>query len=83
MFLNPGLDLGCARWCRHADQCIGSVGKEEFGEVLILAMREYLSGDKERINHSLRVLDIAEKILEKEGGTPRQSYQVRADRLTC
>lgn len=71
LFLNPKLDLGCVEWCQYAEQCIGTMSKEEFKEVIILAIKDYLDGDKEMINHSLTVLDFVERILEKEKGNPK------------
>jgi HD superfamily phosphodiesterase/DNA-directed RNA polymerase subunit RPC12/RpoP len=71
MFINPRLDLGCARWCQYADQCVGAIDKEEFKEIIILAMKEHLKGDQKRMDHALKVLEFAEKILEKEEGNPK------------
>jgi hypothetical protein len=71
MFINPRMDLGCARWCQYADQCVGAIGKEEFKEIITLAMKEHLGGDKERIDNALKVLRFAEDILEKEEGNPK------------
>lgn len=71
MFINPRMDLGCARWCQYADQCVGAIGKEEFKEIITLAMKEHLGGDKERIDKALKVLRFAEDILEKEEGNPK------------
>jgi hypothetical protein len=34
MFLNPRLNLGCVGWCRYADQCVGTMGKEESKDIL-------------------------------------------------
>ena len=71
LFLNPKLDLGCARWCQYAEQCVGAMGKDEFKEVITLAMKGYFDGEKEKIDHSLKVLDFAERILEQERGNPK------------
>jgi HD superfamily phosphodiesterase/DNA-directed RNA polymerase subunit RPC12/RpoP len=71
MFINPRMDLGCARWCQYADQCVGAIGKEEFKEIITLAMKEHLEGDQKRMDHALKVLEFAEKILEKEEGNPK------------
>ena len=71
MFINPKLNLGCARWCQFADQCVGAIGKEEFKEIIILAMKEHLGGDTERIENALEVGRFAEDILEKEEGNPK------------
>ena len=66
MFLNPKLNLGCAKWCQYAEQCVGGMGKEELKENLTLAMKEYFGDDKKRIDHALKVTEFAEKILEGE-----------------
>ena len=66
MFLNPKLNLGCAKWCQYAEQCVGGMGKEELKENLTLAMKEYFGDDKKRIDHALKVTELAEKILEGE-----------------
>jgi len=71
MFINPKLNLGCARWCQFADQCVGAIGKEEFKEIITLAMKEHLGGDTERIENALKVGRFAEDILEKEEGNPK------------
>jgi len=71
MFINPKLNLGCARWCQYADQCVGAIGKEEFKEIITLAMKEHCSGDKERIENALKTLRFAEDILEHEKGNPK------------
>ena len=71
MFINPELNLGCARWCQFADQCVGAMGKEEFKEIISLTMKEHLEGDQKRMGHALKVLEFAEKILEKEEGNPK------------
>jgi Zn ribbon nucleic-acid-binding protein len=71
MFINPRMDLGCARWCQYADQCVGAIGKEEFKDILTLAIKEYFEGDQKRIDDALKVLEFAEKILQKEKGNPK------------
>ena len=71
MFINPHLNLGCARWCQYADQCVGAMGKEEFKDIITLAMKEHYGDEKERIDHALKVLRFAEDILEHEQGNPK------------
>jgi len=71
MFINPKLNLGCARWCQYADQCVGVIGKEEFKEIITLSMKEHYRGDKERIDNALKVLRFVEDILEHEEGNPK------------
>lgn len=71
MFINPRMNLGCAKWCQYSDQCVGVIGKEEFKDIITLAMKKHLNGDKERIDNALKVLKFAEDILEKEEGNPK------------
>ena len=71
LFLNPKLDLGCLKWCQYAKQCIGTMNKEDFKDVIVQAIGDYHDGDKERINDSLKVLDFAETILDEEKGNPK------------
>jgi len=78
LFLNPKLDLGCSKWCQFAEQCVGAMSKEEFKEVLVLAIKDYLDGDKDRLHHSLRVVDFAERILEEEKGNPKVAIAAAA-----
>jgi hypothetical protein len=78
LFLNPKLHLGCSKWCQFAEQCIGTMSKEEFKEVILLAIKDYLDGDKERIKHSLMVLDFVERILEEEKGNPKVAIAAAA-----
>jgi Zn ribbon nucleic-acid-binding protein len=71
MFLNPKLNLGCARWCQYADQCVGDMGREEFKEIIISSMKDYYGDDQEKIDQALEVLWSAEEILDQEGGHPK------------
>jgi hypothetical protein len=71
MFLNPKLNLGCAMWCQYADQCVGAIGKEEFKEIITLAMKEHYGDNKEKIDNALKVLKFVEDILEHEEGNPK------------
>jgi hypothetical protein len=71
LFINPKLNLGCSRWCQYADQCVGTIGKEEFKEIITLAMKAHCSGDKEKIDNALKVLKFVEDLLEHEEGNPK------------
>ena len=74
---NPKLEMGCAQWCEHAEECLGvsraqMAGSEEaaLGQTLkiklIAEMKKEFGTDFKRINHALKVLQAAEDILEKE-----------------
>lgn len=66
MFLNPKLNLGCARWCQFGDQCIGSMDKEEFKEIVVAGMKEFYGDDQGKIDHALDVVGFAEEIMEEQ-----------------
>jgi len=72
---NPKIDLGCAKWCAFAEQCLNeapgaSDAVESLRERLIGEMKATFGSDQRRINHALKVLEYAETILEAEGGDP-------------
>jgi len=55
---NPKIDLGCAQWCRHAEQCIGIVAAKDIGSLrdkLIDEMKQVFGPDTKRIDHALAV----------------------------
>jgi hypothetical protein len=79
---NPKLNLGCAQWCEHAADCLGAqaalagggAGEQALGQKLkiklISEMKLVFGNDLRRINHALKVLQNAEKILECEKADP-------------
>lgn len=71
--INPKIDLGCAEWCQYAAQCVGlTFSKDSSGmkNELIEQMKNIFGQDQKRIDHTLAVLDYAEKIQQAEGGDP-------------
>ncbi len=73
--LNPKLDFGCASYCPHAEQCLGSIPPEMLNQkkdLLIsrvaIEMKRYFDGDFKRIGHAGKVARYAEKISESEAG---------------
>ena len=70
---NPRFDMGCAAWCKFAEQCLGAPSVRETEDVagaLIAEMKKVFGADERRIRHALGVLDYAERILAREGGDP-------------
>ena len=72
---NPKVELGCAKWCKYAVECIGSVpmsddADETVCDRLIAAMKALFGPDQRRITHALNVLNYAEEILAKEKASP-------------
>ena len=73
--LNPKIDFGCASYCPHAEQCLGSlppelIGKRDdmFKDKLAIAMRKYFGTDSRRIKHAEQVAVFAEEIGKLEKG---------------
>ena len=74
-FLNPGMDFGCASYCKYADQCIGNLPPELIAQKqdllkdrVAIEMKRYFGRDFLRIGHASRVARYAEKIGKEEGG---------------
>jgi len=71
--VNSRLDLGCAQWCKQAEQCLGAATVRNIKTIrdrLVARMKDVFGQDEKRINHALRVLDYAERINAAEGGDP-------------
>lgn len=68
--VNPKIDIGCAEWCKHSEQCtaVTEEGMNSVCDKLIDEMKEVFGRDTKRIEHALSVLDFAEKIHAAEGG---------------
>ncbi|MCI5147715.1 MAG: HD domain-containing protein [Candidatus Electrothrix sp. AR3] len=71
--LNPKIDFGCASYCPHAEQCLGSMPPELvvaqgdlFRDRVAAAMQRYFGNDSRRIRHALAVAEQAEIIGKKE-----------------
>ena len=71
---NPKLDLGCAKWCKFAKDCLGvsiSPGSDiSLQDALIQEMKRVFGDDTKRIDHAMEVLGYAQQILGEEGGDP-------------
>ncbi len=70
---NPRIDLGCAKWCKFAPDCLGDIPTEpqQAGSLcdrLIRQMRDIFGDDQRRIDHTLNVLKYAETIIEGQSG---------------
>ncbi len=74
-FLNPGMDFGCAAYCKYADQCIGNLPPELIAQQesllkdrVAIEMKKYFRQDFKRIGHATRVARYAEQIGKNEQG---------------
>lgn len=73
--LNPKMDFGCAAYCPHAEQCLGSLPPELiaaqgelFKDRVAAAMRTYFGADSRRIRHAEAVAEQAEIIGRQQPG---------------
>jgi predicted HD phosphohydrolase len=74
-FLNPGLDFGCASYCKYAEQCIGNLPPELIAQKedllkdrVAIEMKRYFNKDFRRVGHASRVARYAERICKNEEG---------------
>ena len=74
-FLNPGMDFGCASYCKYAEQCIGNLPPELIAQKddllkdrVAIEMKRYFKQDFKRIGHASRVARYGEQIGKGERG---------------
>jgi hypothetical protein len=73
--LNPKIDFGCASYCPHAEQCMGSLPAglrieqaDLFKEKLAAAIRGQLHDAKQKFLLVSRRAEFAEQLCRQEGG---------------
>jgi hypothetical protein len=71
--LNPRIDFGCAAYCSHAEQCLGSMPaellaeqKNLFKDKLSIAVRKQLIGKEELYKKASNRTEIAEQLCKDE-----------------
>lgn len=74
-FMNPKMDFGCASYCQHAEQCLGTLPPELLAQKedllkdrVAIEMKRYFKADFKRIGHATRVARHAENIGKAEKG---------------
>lgn len=73
---NPRIDLGCAKWCKYADECLGKNAVQPTSPVaplidrLELLLEGYFAGSPERIKTARRLLDQCEKFTQSHNVDP-------------
>ena len=72
---NPRIDMGCAEWCKFAEQCFAQMpaAPDEVGPLcdrLIAAMKAAFGDDQRRIDHALKVVEYAEAIMDTHTADP-------------
>lgn len=73
MITNPKLDLGCAKWCKRAKECLGQIAGQESNIMcnkLIEELREVAGDTHGVVTLSLDILSYATNIQAEEGGDP-------------
>ncbi|MEW6519936.1 MAG: HD domain-containing protein [Thermodesulfobacteriota bacterium] len=75
--LNPRIDFGCAAYCPHAAQCLGSLPEglkatagQSLKDRVAVEMKRFFGTDFKRIGHAGRVAHYAEEINRSEQGDP-------------
>ncbi|UCD51900.1 MAG: hypothetical protein JSW27_04540 [Phycisphaerales bacterium] len=73
LVVNPKLDLGCATWCQHAEQCLGTMSSNDdiLCKRLIREAKEFFGRDQQRIDRMLRVFQHAQEIASTEEADSR------------
>ncbi|HPN84854.1 MAG TPA: hypothetical protein PK821_05900 [Victivallales bacterium] len=67
---NPRIDLGCAKWCKFADQCLGRSADAEFASPIIEKVKALLSSNFILDASDLKELEKACKMADQVlGGT--------------
>lgn len=71
--LNPRIDFGCAAYCSHAEQCLGSMPpellakqKNLFKDKLAIAVRKQLIGKEELYKMASARTEVAEQLCKDE-----------------
>jgi len=74
-FLNPGLDFGCAAYCRYAEQCIGNLPPELIAQKkdllkdrVAIEVKRHYKRDFKSIGRATRMARHAEEIGKAEQG---------------
>ena len=67
---NPRIDLGCAKWCKYADECLGKNAAQPTSPVsplidrLELLLEGYFTGKQDKIKIAHRMLGLCEKFTQ-------------------
>jgi len=75
-FLNPKRDLGCLEYCKYAEQCMPDMFQGEnlkalYRDRLLVGAKIALKPEDARLKRSQKIAEVAEEILDGEGGQPK------------
>jgi len=84
-FRNPKLDLSCAQWCEHAEQCLGvslpadvqaHLGEGRLASCLIQQLRDFHHDDTQQFTLALVAFQHALHLVAEAGGDPGVVFAV-------
>jgi hypothetical protein len=67
---NPRIDLGCAKWCKFGDQCLGRSANEQLAAAPVIEKLKALIEPLADYELFLEIERIASLLLTAEGGDP-------------
>jgi len=72
---NPRINLGCAKWCKSAKECLGEIPEEHIAaapiiETLRAKLKQELGGQPALLERSEDIHAIADTLLAAQGGDP-------------
>ena len=72
---NPRINLGCAKWCKFGNQCLGRSAEEQLAaapviEKLKAQLEQKFDGNSDEYNTALEIIRIVDLLLTSEGGDP-------------
>ncbi|MBD3304979.1 hypothetical protein GF339_01335 [candidate division KSB3 bacterium] len=75
MVSNPRIDLGCARWCKYAEECLGSMPEAMVADAPVIdrltaLLDKQLTGQAARRERAQAMRSLAETLMAVEGGDP-------------
>lgn len=78
MISNPHIDLGCAKWCQYAEECLGvapdvSVAEAPVIERLTALLTRELQNNPHALQRARKACAQTEALLHETGGDPRIS----------
>ena len=72
---NPRIDLGCAKWCKFADQCLGRSVDDQLAAAPVITklktiVKTLMTDNPERYDAAMEIYRVANLLLTSEGGDP-------------
>ena len=73
---NPHIDLGCAKWCQYAEECLGTASDVSVADVPVIerltaVLTRELQNNPHALQRARKVCAQTEALLHETGGDPR------------